>query len=48
MLVLPLIYLGLIAGRGYLWWHHPANTWILSAKPGRLADRGYLGPASPG
>ena len=53
MLVLPLIYIGLIAAAARLvWWHVTANTWILNPERGsslgmwRLVF--YFGPAAAG
>ena len=50
MLVLPLLYLGIIAAAArLLWWHVTTNTWILSSKDGGFWKVvGYFGPAAAG
>ncbi len=50
MLVLPLVYLGLIAlAAAVVWWHATANTWILTARGGGLWRAvGYFGPLVAG
>ena len=50
MLVLPLIYLGIIAAAArLLWWHTTNNTWILTSRGGGLWKLvGYFGPAAAG
>jgi Zn-dependent protease with chaperone function len=50
MLVLPLLYLGLIAAAArLLWWHVTSNTWILESRSGGIWKiAGYFGPAIAG
>ena len=50
MLVLPLLYLGLIAlAATAVWWHLTANTWILTGRSHSLWKLiGYVGPAVAG
>jgi Zn-dependent protease with chaperone function len=50
MLVLPLLYLGLIAlVVTAVWWHLTENTWILTSRGGGMwRGVGYLGPAVAG
>lgn len=50
MLVLPLIYIGLIAAVGYgVWWHLSSDAWLLTARSGGIWRAvAYFGPAIAG
>ena len=49
LVVLPLVYLAVIAAAGWgVWWHFTQNDWLLSAGHGRIRVLAWMLYAAPG